>query len=479
MLRFDITTLGCKVNQYDGQALATSLETTGCIQAKLGEQIDLLIINTCCITTTAMSKSRNALRRAVRKNPNAALIITGCYCDYDQSQLRKTLDNLNVPTDRRLLTGHHQDVAGNIQAFVQSLRQANPADTRRDDSPPMSSGPSTIRARRLAAVKRNVAATRNLPAIRRFSGRQRAFVKVQDGCDAFCSYCVVPYTRARVWSRPAGEILDECRQLVAGGHKEIVLCGVFLGAFGHRTTIRRKWPSQTNALAELLRQVCDIDGLWRVRLSSLEPGDVTDELLDTIAEDPKAACHLHLPLQSGSGEILRSINRQYTAQQYRQTVRRVREALDRPALTTDIIVGLPGETDADFAETLDVAREADFAKIHAFPFSAIEGTAAWQRRHEAPPPKVVKARMAELAELEAKSAMGYRQGFVGTTVEALVERPRRGKTSRQAMTDRYQSVRFATPRPMRGLTGQVVRLRVDSSGPDGLDGTLVGASIGL
>lgn len=479
MLRFDITTLGCKVNQYDGQALAAGLEAVGCTPAGPHDPADLLVINTCCVTTTAMAKSRNALSRAVRKRPGAAVLIAGCYSDYDQKQLRRILDDLGVPVNRRMLTGHHHDVADTLGTFVRSLSQGGPAEKIRDDRPSAPCGPDTIKARRLAAVKGNVASTRNLPAIRRFSDRQRAFVKVQDGCDAFCSYCIVPYMRPRVWSRPMEEILDECRRLAAGGHREIVLCGVFLGAFGQRTAIRRTWPAQTNALAELLRRVCDIDGLWRVRLSSLEPGDVTDALLAALAECPKAAPHLHLPLQSGSPEILRRINRQYTADQYRRTVQRVRQALDWPALTTDVIVGLPGETDADFAQTLEIAREAGFAKIHAFPFSPIEGTAAWSQRDQAPTPKTVKARMAELAELEAELARQYRLPLVGRTVEALVERSRRGQTCLQAMTDRYQSIRFTPPQPLRWLTGQVVRLRVDAATAEGLDGTLVDRSIGL
>jgi len=479
MLRFDITTLGCKVNQYDSQAIAAWLEAAGWAPAKPDKQADLLVINTCCITTVAMAKSRNSLSRAVRKKPGAAVLVTGCYSDYDRKRLQKILDKLAVPVDRRMIAGHHHDVAENLRVLVQSLNQASPAETSLDGQPSIPCQPSTIKARRLAAVKSNVAATKNLPGIRRFSNRQRAFVKVQDGCDAFCSYCIVPYTRPRVWSRTPEDILDECRILATNGHREIVLCGVFIGAFGQQTTIRRKWPAQTNALAELLRRVCDIDGLWRVRLSSIEPGDVTDKLLETIAECPKAAPHLHLPLQSGSPAILRSINRQYSADQFRQTVQRVRQALDRPALTTDIIVGLPGETNADFAQTIEIAREAGFAKIHAFPFSPIEGTAAWHLRDQVPPHEIVKARMVELAEIEAESAHQYRLPFVGQTVEALVERPRRGQACRQGMTDRYQAIRFTPTEPVRKLTGHVVCLRVDAATADGLDGTLMDHSIGL
>jgi threonylcarbamoyladenosine tRNA methylthiotransferase MtaB len=248
MLRFAITTLGCKVNQYDGQALSSALEAAGWAQAPAHAPADLLVINTCCVTASAMAKSRYAIRRAVRNRPDAAVFIAGCYSDYDQMQLRKMLDGLGVPSHRTLLAGHHHDVAAVLGDFVRRLElPRQPAGKQndahagaiRDDRPAQFCVPGTIRARRLAAVKGNVPATQNLPPIGRFPGRQRAFVKIQDGCDAFCSYCIVPYTRPRVWSRQPDEILDECRRLADAGHREIVLCGVFLGAFGRGTAIRR------------------------------------------------------------------------------------------------------------------------------------------------------------------------------------------------------------------------------------------------
>ena len=500
MLRFTVTTLGCKVNQYDGQALSSALEAAGWVRSAAGAPADLLVVNTCCVTASAMAKSRYAIRLAVRKRPGAAVFIAGCYSDYDQMQLRKTLDGLGVPSHRTLLAGHHHDVAAVLGDFARRLEpppspagQPNDADAGAtgDQRPVQLRGPGTIKARRLAAVKGNVPATQNLPPIGRFPGRQRALVKIQDGCDAFCSYCIVPYTRPMLWSRPPETILQECRRLADAGHREIVLCGVFLGAFSLGTAVRRNWPAEPtkkNALAELMRRVCDVPGLWRVRLSSLEPLDVTDELLDVLAGCPKAAAHLHLPLQSGSPEILRRINRQYTADQYLQCVGRVRQALDRPALTTDIIVGLPGETDADFARTLDVVREAGFAEIHAFPFSPIEPTAAWRQRDQAPPLDKVRARLAALAEVAGLTARAYRLQFVGQTIEALVELPSRaaalsnrdadhfpsrGAACRQAMTDRHLSVSFTPPPGDRGLAGRVIRLAISGLTPDGLAGVPV------
>jgi len=494
VLRFAITTLGCKVNQYDGQALAAALRSAGFLPADrdAGGPVDLVVVNTCCVTTTAMRKSRQAIRRALRRSPAAAVLVAGCYADYDAQRIRALLAERNVPPEKVALAGHHDDVAARVEQFARRLRRGESpllepdrgrpklrAEHRGDNvcmSAPRDAriiaSPTSMRTRRKAAVKANVPGAAHLPPLERFAARQRAFVKVQDGCDAFCAYCIVPYTRPRVWSRSPAEILDECRRLVAAGHREIVLCGVFLGAFGRTTAIRRRWDDSPPPLPRLLRDVAAIDGLWRVRLSSIDPGDVTDELLDAARELPNFAPHFHLPLQSGSQKILRRMNRQYAVEDYRRTIERVRSALDRPAITTDVIVGFPGESDDDFAATLEVARFAGFAKIHAFPFSPVEPTAAWTYRHEAPPPNVVRARMAALAELGAQLARQFRRRFVGEVLEGLVERPRRAAASRQAMTDRYLTVTF----PLRGandLTGRIVRLRIESVTLDGLAGTLL------
>jgi len=485
MARFSITTLGCKVNQYDGQAIAEAIESAGWHRAaeEAPEAVDLVVINTCCVTATAMSKSRQAIRRAVRRSPAAAVLVAGCYGDYDARRIAALLADLGVQPERAAVVGHHGDLAACVRSFARlpsrpNLRESHPGNDeplRTACDARIIASPASIKTRRQAVVKANVPRGRFAP-IRRFAGRQRAFVKVQDGCDAFCSYCIVPFTRPRLESRPIDEVVDECRRLVAAGHREIVLCGVFLGAFGRSTAVRKRWGRPPAAgLAELLRRVAAVEGIWRVRLSSLEPGDVTDDLLSALAELPAAAPHLHLPLQSGSRRILRRMNRQYAADQYRRTVDRVRAALDRPALTTDVIVGFPGEDDEDFAATLALVRHAGFAKIHAFPFSAIEGTAARAWRGEAPPPAVVKARLAELAELERQLADDFRRQFVGETMEALVERPRRRTDTRRAMTDRYLPVTFLPPAAdggHDGLTGQVIRLRIDSTAPGGLRGRL-------
>jgi len=476
---FTITSLGCKVNQYDGAAISAVLEAEGLSPAHGAEQeraAKLAVVNTCCVTAAAMRKSRQAIRRAVRRSPDAVVLVTGCYSDFDAAGVRAVVEGLNVPSDRAFVAGHHGDVRAAVAHAGQAARgsRSGRADAERDEEwmrpnalarPAAPDGLSdSIRTRRQAAVKADCSGTRTLPAIRHFAGHCRAFVKVQDGCDAFCTYCIVPYTRCRVWSRALDAVLSECRALVAAGHKELVLAGVFLGAYGRNTAVRKRWPDEPAKLPELIRRVAAIDGLFRLRLSSLEPGDLSDELLGVCRDTPNFAPHFHLPLQSGSPAVLRRMNRQYTVEQYERTIARLRDAFDRPAVSTDILVGFPGESEADFGATLAVARGAGFTKIHAFPFSAMPGTAAWQFRHEAPPTAVIRERMVRLAALERDLSRAFRRSLVGEGVDALVEAsPKRGEG--RAMTGRYQTAFFrdgaAEPR-------DIIRLLVTGVRDDGL-----------
>ena len=534
MLRFSITTLGCKVNQYDGQAIAAALAAEGLRPCEpLGDRgfaADLVVINTCCVTATAMQKSRQAIRRAVRGAPGAFVLVAGCYADYDPARISDLLAGLGLAPQRVVVAGHHHDLAESIRRLVSGIKACRnlqpsrgpegpaalvcPGLPERPAHPPAPLGaqiqqagddvgwddlcmnadtaacPTTmasiIKARRQAAVKNNVAGMQGMGPISRFLGHQRAFVKVQDGCDAFCAYCIVPYTRCRVWSRTQQEVQQEVRALVAAGHKEIVLSGVFLGAYGRPTAIRRRWRGaescggglrgRASPLAALLRRLASIEGLWRLRLSSLEPADLTDDLLAACATLPTVAPHFHLPLQSGSQRILRRMNRQYSMDEYRHTVDRLRETLDRPALTTDVIVGFPGETDEDFDATLEAARYAGFAKIHAFPFSPIQGTAAWNWRAEAPAAAVVKDRMARLAHLERQLAAGYRRQFVGQTMEGLVEAlDSRNPLRRRAMTDRHITAFFDGANVPAGT---VVKLTITGLRDDGVDARVMGSKAG-
>ncbi|MFW6133165.1 MAG: MiaB/RimO family radical SAM methylthiotransferase [Planctomycetota bacterium] len=460
MPKFTMTTLGCKVNQYDGAALTARLTGAGLVPAADGEPCDALVVNTCCVTTTAMRKSRQALRRVLRAHPAAAVLVTGCYADYDPDRLAALLRDAGADPARTVVAGHHADLDAAVRALAGCaagrtegrIAHGNPDDLRR----------------RSAAARRTSHQDGRGRGIDRFAGHRRAFVKVQDGCDAFCTYCVVPYTRCRIRSRPPGEVEAECRRLVRAGHREIVLSGVFLGAYGRATAVRSRWADGPAPLAGLVRRVAAIEGLWRVRLSSIAPGDVTDELLEVVGGSPTVAPHLHMPLQSGSRRILRAMNRRYTPDDYRRAVDAVRDALDTPALTTDIIVGFPGEAPADFDATLALAREAGFARIHAFGFSAVPPTAAWRRRHEAPRPDEVKRRCERLAALGRELGRAYRQRLIGRRLEGLVEEADRTGRVR-AMTDRYQPVVCDAEL----IPGRVVAFEIAGAGAGSLRGRAV------
>jgi len=260
-----------------------------------------------------------------------------------------------------------------------------------------------------------------LPPLTSFKGQTRAFLKIQDGCDAHCSYCIVPKTRPFVHSKPVDAVLREAQSFVEAGHKEIVVTGVFLGAYGRESVRRKNWPNQRNDnLANLLDKMAEIPHLARIRLSSLEPADVTPRLLDTFCKHRNIMPHLHLSLQSGSDAVLKKMCRQYNADKFREKVESVKLRLDRPAITTDIIVGFPGETDADFEQSVELAKDVGFAKMHIFSFSPRKGTAAANMQGTVNN-KVVKERSRILHNLNIELGQKFRQQFVGEIAEILLE----------------------------------------------------------
>lgn len=464
MKTFIISTLGCKVNQYESAALQATLEALG-LRAAENPPADLVIVNSCCITATAGRKSRQEIRKMSRQSPGATVVVVGCLSTYHESQVLKTLEELGLPEDKILIAGHHGDVAKELQIMLGGAKRHESASDEEKT-------PKNVKSRRMETLKDYPRATQGLSAIKKFPEHQRAFVKVQDGCDAMCSYCIVPFTRSRVWSRDIEDILAECRSLISAGHREIVLCGVFIGAFGRSTALRRDWPAGPAPLVELLYKVSQLDGLWRVRLGSLEPLDVTDELLELAAGNEKIAPHFHMALQSGSQKILKLMNRQYSPDEFLRAVERLRAAIgDLPAITTDVIVGFPGEDEEDFAQTLDVARRAGFSKIHAFPFSAIEPTPAWHRRNDSPDTQAVRRRMDELAAIENELAEKYRAAFVGRILPAVVEKSAGpAGYEYQAMTDRYLTVAFNSGSTVN--PGQLVELKITDQSNDCLTGEI-------
>lgn len=434
--KYRLATLGCKVNQYESQQIREVLESYGLRETTSDSTCTLAVVNTCAVTSGASRKSRQIIRRLAQKG-KTPVVVVGCGASAEADRLRE-LNGVAA------VYGHDAEVCHELRTFLQDTLGLQP--TSGDHQPVTGSTrpevgrnngwiiPGKAGEDRQAGVSLPISQSnhsRSLPIVKEeslllrgiesFHGHQRAFLKIQDGCDAFCTYCIIPRLRPRLRSKPLESVIKEAEQLVHHGHSEIILTGIFLGAYGRETAIRKRWGSKCSPLAELITALGRVSGLARLRLSSLEPGDVNDSLLDALASNSICVPHLHLPLQSGSQSILRRMNRQYNRDQFEKMIERVQNALDRPAISTDIIVGFPGETEADFEATLNVARSAGFLKIHAFPFSPREQTAAARWQKDFIHPGIVKERMRTLSVLEQELSLAYRRQFLGETQRVIVE----------------------------------------------------------
>ena len=500
--KYLLTTLGCKVNQYESQQIRELLESLGMRAAGNGEVPDIAVVNTCAVTSEASRKSRQALRRMARRGCTSVVAV-GCAASEDAERLRK-LDSVVAAI------GHHADICPELRKLVvrkrahsssgpthdrDSQAETTPErpDAGRDDvwmnpfvsglrDRPSASGTANpsipILPRPSSVVKIEDPLTTRIES---FAGHQRAFLKVQDGCNARCTYCIIPRLRPRLRSKPIEAAVAEVRGLVRAGHKEIVVTGIFLGAYGRETTGGKRSAGQRSPLVRLIEALAKVEGLERLRLSSLEPGDVNDVLLEVVTRHENCVPHLHLPLQSGSEKVLRRMNRQYTRDAFIEMVDRVRSALDRPAITTDIIVGFPGEAEEDFRASLEVARHAMFAKIHAFPFSPRDRTAAARWKEDFVDPAETRERMRRLAEVERECSLAFRRCFIGRLERVIVERGE--DTNDEALpwapihhgrSDRYFEVRFEAEevRP-----GDLVSVRIDRVTPTRTHGTYMNRGV--
>lgn len=424
MRTFAISTLGCKVNQYESRQIGQLLRDSALMPVQPANCPDLVVINTCCVTHTASAKSRQAIRKAQKYNPEAVIVVAGCLPAGQGDELKNIDGNLRIITCKN-------DLPQALTALVHSCHK-NKTSTGTDNMLNNYSKPSET-----DKIKQK----NTLPLLTAYPGQVRAFLKVQDGCDGCCSYCIIPQIRTNVCSKDIKSVLAEAAALVAAGHKEIVLTGIFLGAYGRNTVRRNRWNGQKNdLLADLLARVAQLPGLQRLRLSSLEPADVTDRLLDVFCQYPNIMPHLHLPLQSGSGNILKKMCRQYTVADFLKVVDTVKSRLDRPAITTDVIVGFPGETNQDFDATVAVVRSVAFAKTHVFSFSSRKNTSA-AKMQPAVKSEVIKQRSAALRALDKQLQAEFRSRFIGEKVGVLVEQTAPDNLP-QGRCERYFMVRL-------------------------------------
>ena len=463
MKTFAINTIGCKVNQYESQQVRQLLEQLGLTQIAITEGPDLVVINTCCVTHTASAKSRQHIHKTQKLNPAATVIVAGCLSAVKTGELDIQAKNIHIIKYREVLADTlTQLVKGQSAKIEPAASKQGILQVHCND---------TIRAENDIKIKRKNKLTNQpeLPQLTSFKGHTRAFLKIQDGCDGHCTYCIIPKARPSIGSKPAEQILAEAQSLVKAGHKEIVLTGVFLGAYGQKTVRRKKWPNgQNEKLAFLLEKLAQIPDLARIRLSSLEPADVTERLLDVFCENRNLMPHLHLSLQSGSDNVLKRMCRQYRAQDFIETVELIKSRLDRPAITGDFIVGFPGETDGDFEQTVGLAKEAGFAKMHVFAFSARQGTAAWGMQ-PAVDKRVIKERSQILRDLDKELGCEFRGQFRGEMATILIENCDGGIAGR---VERYFMVRVKNRRA-ECKKNDLITVRLGENSKDGLFGEVV------
>jgi len=498
--KYLLATLGCKVNQYESQQIRELIESCGLRPACPGDVPDIAVVNTCAVTGQASRKNRQTIRR-VAQGGRTPVIVVGCGAAADAAQLGR-LEGVTA------VLGHDVNICAELRGLI--VRQlesqptypagdANHAAQATHDRPDayrydvsirpdarnrghQAWAPRSTSSRDIITPVSDVKADGVLTTrIERFTGHQRAFLKVQDGCDASCTYCIIPRLRSRLRSKPIEVAVAETQDLIRSGHKEIIVTGIFLGAYGRDTTIRKRWGSRRSLLAALVAALAQVEGLRRLRLSSLEPGDVDGSLLDVLARHKTCVPHLHLPLQSGSADILRRMNRQYTRDQFIDMIDRVRAALNQPAITTDIIVGFPCESEEDFQASLEIARYAEFCKIHAFPFSPREKTAAARWQQDFVHPTVVRQRMRRLAEVERECSLSFRRRLLGEVERVIVEGSNKldKQTSvrqhiRRGRADRYFEIHFEADDVH---AGDLVPVRIDRVTPTRTLGTYLRTTI--
>ena len=381
-----VLTLGCKVNTYESEYVINLLKNNNYEIKSFNDPCDVYIINTCTVTNTSDIKSKKMIRKAISNNPEACIVAMGCFIEANKDYNIEGLDIVIGNKDKNKIV-ELLDEYFSKKETIKRLYSEIPQEF--EDM-----------------------------YIEDFPGRTRAFVKIQDGCENFCSYCIIPFVRGKCRSKDFNKVLEEVETLVKNGYKEIVLTGIHTGNYGV--------DLNTN-FASLLKELIKIDGLKRLRISSIEITELTDEVLDIIKDSNIIVDHLHIPLQSGSNTILKLMNRKYDLDYFYKKIEKIRSIRKDIAITTDIIVGFPMETDELFNETLTTAKELAFAKIHVFPYSERKGTksATFDNKVE---PSIKKMRARELLKLSKELEIAYANKFIGRKLEVLTEEIKDGNT---------------------------------------------------
>jgi threonylcarbamoyladenosine tRNA methylthiotransferase MtaB len=409
---FTIATLGCKTNQFESAAMEERLQGAGYSHVPFEAGADLVVVNTCTVTAATDAESRKLIRRARRLNGDCRVVVTGCYAQIDPAAL-------SVIPGVSLVIGNEEK-----RDLLELLTEEG---TRVSD----------IRRTEVASV----------PTLSVFTERSRAFVQIQNGCDAFCSYCIIPYARGPSRSVPPEEVAGQIRRLVEAGYPEIVLTGIHIGGYGSDLA-----PPQS--LLSLLRLLEEQTGVARLRLGSIEPTEISSELIEVVASSDVICPHFHIPLQAGDDDVLRAMNRNYTAAFFSDVVMDIRRRLPDAAIGIDVIAGFPGETEAQFKNTFRLIEALPVTHLHVFPFSRRPGTPAAQMSRQVPGDEI-RSRAARLRELGEEKGRAFAGAFIGRELEVVVETGKE-RAMRRGLSRNYLTVFFPEDEEEQGRMARVL-----------------------
>ncbi|OCA86449.1 tRNA (N(6)-L-threonylcarbamoyladenosine(37)-C(2))-methylthiotransferase MtaB [Bacillus sp. FJAT-27986] len=420
-------TLGCKVNHYETEAIWQLFQASGYERVDFEQRSDVYVINTCTVTNTGDKKSRQIIRRAVRKNPDAVICVTGCYAQTSPAEI------MAIPgVDIVVGTQDRDKLIGYIDTYLTERQPIN--------------GVRNI-------MKTRVYEEMDVPA---FTDRTRASLKIQEGCNNFCTFCIIPWARGLLRSRDPQEVIRQAQQLVAAGYKEIVLTGIHTGGYGE--------DLKDYNLAMLLRELDQkVAGLKRIRISSIEASQITDEVIEVLRESDKVVPHLHIPIQSASNTVLKRMRRKYSTEFFAERLERLREVLPDLAVTSDVIVGFPGETEEEFMETYNFIKDHRFSELHVFPYSKRTGTPA-ARMEDQVDEDVKNDRVHRLISLSEQIAKEYASSYENEVLEVIPEELYEdGETKGlyQGYSDNYLKVVFPATEDM---VGKIVKVKITKAG---------------
>ncbi|ADM71020.1 Threonylcarbamoyladenosine tRNA methylthiotransferase MtaB [Paenibacillus polymyxa E681] len=429
-------TLGCKVNFYDTEAIWQLFKNEGYEQVDFDEQTaDVYLINTCTVTNTGDKKSRQIIRRAIRRNPDAIVAVTGCYAQTSPAEI------MDIPGVDLVIGTQDRD---KIIPFVQEIQET----------------------RQPVNAVRNIMKTRVFEEmdVPDFANHTRAFLKIQDGCNNFCTFCIIPWSRGLSRSRDAASIIAQARQLVHAGYKEIVLTGIHTGGYGD--------DMDNYDLSDLLWDLEKVEGLERIRISSIEASQIDEKMLDVLNRSTKLVRHFHIPLQAGDDTVLKRMRRKYTTEEFYNKMLMIRKAMPDVAITTDVIVGFPGETDEMFRNGYELMKKIGFSEMHVFPYSKRSGTPA-ARMEDQVDEDVKNARVHELIQLSEQMQLAYAEKFVGQVLEVIPEVAPKGTEDSGILygySDNYIQLVFEGTEDM---VGKVCRVKLTKAGINESEGQLV------